>query len=122
MKQKVLIVEDQPIILRVIENQLLKAGFEVVCCNNGKEAQDRFDEQSFNTVLTDLIMPQASGLELLHHIRNVKQSDTPVVVFSEIYIEDKVQEAYGIGASHYVRKPFDMSELVETLRHFNQHN
>jgi DNA-binding response OmpR family regulator len=118
MKQKVLIVEDQPIILRVIENQLVKAGFDVVCCSNGKEAQDCFDEQQFNTVLTDLLMPQACGLELLHHIRNVKKSDTPVVVVSDIYMDEKVKEAYGIGASHYMRKPFDMGELVETLKFF----
>lgn len=118
MKQKVLIVEDQPLIQRVIENQLRKAGFEVVCCNNGKEAQECFDQQSFNTVLTDLLMPQACGLELLHHIRNVKHSDTPVVVVSDIYMDEKVKEAYSIGASHYMRKPFDMGELVETLKYF----
>lgn len=118
MKQKILLVEDQPIVLRVIENQLTKAGFEVVCCSNGKEAQECFDQQSFNTVLTDLLMPQACGLELLYHIRSVKESNTPVVIFSEINLEEKAQEAYGIGANHYMRKPFDMGELVETLKFF----
>jgi DNA-binding response OmpR family regulator len=118
MKQKILLVEDQPIVLKVIENQLKKAGFDVVSCSNGKEAQECFGLHTFNTVLTDLLMPQACGLELLNHIRNVKESKTPVVIFSEISIEDKAQEAYGIGANHYMRKPVDMGELVETLKFF----
>lgn len=118
IKHKVLLVEDQAIILKVVENRLIKEGFDVTTCSNGKDAQECFDNNSFDTVLTDLLMPQACGLELLNHIRNEKKSETPVVIFSEINIEEKAFEAMNIGASLYMQKPFDMNELIQSIKFF----
>ena len=119
MKNKILLVEDQPIILKVVENRLRKEGFDVTTCDNGKDAQTCFDANHFDAVLTDLLMPQACGLELLNHIRNEKKSETPVVIFSEINIEEKAHEAMNIGANLYMRKPFDMNELIQSIKFFS---
>lgn len=117
--QNILLVEDQPIVLKVIEYRLKKEGYQVTACDNGKDAQNYFDNNTYNAVLSDLLMPQACGLELLVHIRS-KNSDTPVVILSEISMDDKSQEAMNIGANHYMSKPFDMDELVQTIKFFSK--
>jgi DNA-binding response OmpR family regulator len=118
--QNILLVEDQPIVLKAIEYRLKKEGYQVTACDNGKDAQDYFDNNTYSAVLSDLLMPQACGLELLVHIRSKKNGDTPVVILSEISLDDKSQEAMSIGANHYMSKPFDMDELVQTIKFFSK--
>lgn len=119
MKHKILLVEDQPIILKTLEYRLKKEGYEVTSCSNGKDAQDAFETNQYQTVLTDLIMPQACGFELLHFIRQVKDSSTPVVIFSDVNIEEKSDEAIENGANHFIRKPFDLDEVMGTVKFFS---
>ncbi len=118
MKQKILLVEDQIITQKILEYRLNKEGYEVICCDNGHDAKQQFNDQDFNIVLTDMLMPQACGFELLNHIRNIKHSETPVIVFSEINLKEKNQEAIKMGASIYIPKPFDLNTLIETVHFF----
>ena len=118
--QNILLVEDQPIVIKAIEFRLRKEGFNVTCCDNGKDAQDYFDQNKYHAVLSDLLMPQACGLELLYHIRSKKESDIPVIILSEISLDEKSQEAMAIGASHYMSKPFDMDVLIQTIKYFSK--
>jgi DNA-binding response OmpR family regulator len=118
VKQKILLVEDQIITQRILEYRLNKEGYDVISCDNGYDAKEEFNTQDFNLVLTDMLMPKACGFELLNHIRNIKQSQTPVIVFSEISLQDKNHEAMKMGASIYIPKPFDLNTLIETIHFF----
>ena len=101
---KILVAEDQPMILRAISRQLQHAGFEVLQAYDGEKAMRMYDTESPDMVVTDLLMPFASGLEVISHIRK-KSSRTPILVLSTVGNDSVIIEAFKNGADDYVKKP-----------------
>jgi DNA-binding response OmpR family regulator len=108
---KILIAEDDPLIQKTVELKLKKEGFTVVCCNDGKEAIERVEEEMPDIVLTDMMMPYASGIEVVTKVRSITSKRIPVIVFSTMGQENVVEEAFELGADDYVTKPFSLTEL-----------
>ena len=94
---------------------LSKAGFEVIKAENGLRAINRFDDEAPDAVVTDLLMPQASGIDVITHVRTKNQT-TPILVLSTIGNDSVIVEAFRSGADDYVRKPFVPKDLVERLQ------
>ncbi len=111
---KVLVVDDDQSFRRVLEFQLQKAGYSVICAENGKKALDIFSEGSFHAVLTDLDMPVLSGNDLLRQIKQ-QSPDTPVIVITAYASIDSAVEAMKSGAFHYLTKPLNRDALLHTL-------
>lgn len=107
----VLIAEDDELILKTIEHKLLKEDFEVILTRNGKDAIEMIEDKKPNLVITDIMMPFASGIEILSA---VQQMDSPpqVMVLSSLGQEDVVVEAFDLGASDFMVKPFSPNELI----------
>ena len=113
-KKRILVVDDEAQIIRVLRHVLGAQGYSVRTAEDGASAVEVFDEWHPNIVLTDLQMPNVSGLELCQKLRAV--SDVPIVILSVRNEEKTIVEALDAGADDYVTKPFSTNELLARLR------
>ena len=112
--QRILVVDDEPQITRVLRRSLATHGYEAQTASGGEEALQVFREWSPDLVITDLSMPDMGGLELCRRLRAVSQ--VPVIVLSAKGEERLKVEALDVGADDYVTKPFGMDELLARIR------
>ncbi|MFC6997796.1 response regulator transcription factor [Rufibacter roseus] len=114
---KILIAEDEPITLATMQFRLKKDGHEVLTANNGQEALALLAEHTPQLVITDIMMPFASGLEVLTYVKKLP-TPVPVIVLSAMGQENVVVEAFNLGADDYITKPFSPNELALRVRRF----
>ena len=112
--QRILVVDDEPQIARVLRRGLSARGYEVQTASDGEEALSTFSQWPADLVITDLSMPQMGGLELCRRLR--KLSQIPIIVLSVKGEEKTKVEALDAGADDYVTKPFGMDELLARVR------
>ncbi|MBR4290967.1 MAG: response regulator transcription factor [Oscillospiraceae bacterium] len=109
MKKCILIVEDDPSISRLIESNLLVAGYEPVCAMDGKQALDAISAHHFDLALCDIMLPELDGFELLPYMQ---ERNIPVIyVSAKADVQSRVQ-GLRLGAEDYLVKPFDILELL----------
>jgi len=113
---KILVVEDNQLILKVIETKLKKEGYEVINCENGKEAIERISDSLPDLVITDIMLPYNSGLEIVNFVKEKLQKNIPVIVLSGLGQEKTIEEAFKLGADDYMTKPFSLSELLMRIK------
>jgi signal transduction histidine kinase/CheY-like chemotaxis protein len=111
----VLVVDDEPIILKLVKEILSPEGFQVETAGNGKEALRAIQAQPFDVVLTDMIMPDMTGMELVQYLR-LHHPDTPVIVFTGYANYEDAVEAVRQGAFDYLPKPVQSETLRHSLR------
>jgi two-component system, OmpR family, KDP operon response regulator KdpE len=111
---RILVVDDEPQILRVLRRGLESHGFDVVTAPDAATALDLFKSTPVNLVVTDLRMPDIDGVELCARIR--KTSSVPIIVLSVKGDESTKVQALDAGADDYVTKPFGMDELQARIR------
>jgi signal transduction histidine kinase len=114
---KVLIADDEPVSLRLLQSYLQKWGYEVTVARNGMEAWKLFQEDDFRIVISDWMMPEMDGLELIGRICAAQRSGYvyTILVTARSQKEDLV-EGMDAGADDFVTKPFDRDELRVRLR------
>jgi two-component system, OmpR family, KDP operon response regulator KdpE len=113
-KPRILIVDDEPQIGRVMRTGLSSRGFEVRVAADGEAGLDLFNDWRPDLVITDLSMPNVGGLELCRRLRKI--SDVPIIVLSVKSEESTKVAALDGGADDYVTKPFGMDELLARIR------
>ena len=111
----VLVADDDDSLRRVLEFQLVEAGYEVLAAADGREALDLFTGREVDCLVTDLRMPGLSGVELIGRAGAVN-ADVPVVVITAYGDVETAVEAMRAGAFDYVTKPFDREQILLTLR------
>jgi two-component system KDP operon response regulator KdpE len=111
---RVLVVDDEPQITRVLKTVLSSQGYQVRTAAEGESALASFSEWHPELVITDLYMPRMDGLELCRRIRAV--SSVPIIVLSVKGEERSKVEALDSGADDYVTKPFGTDELLARVR------
>lgn len=111
---RILVVDDETQITRVLRRSLSARGYEVQTADDGEEALSVFEQWPADLVITDLSMPQMGGLELCRHLR--KRSQVPIIVLSVKGEERLKVEALDAGADDYVTKPFGIDELLARVR------
>jgi len=109
---KILVAEDEPMLLKTIELKLKKEGYEVIATADGREAIERIEKDVPDMVVTDIMMPYASGLEIINFIRQKMNRKTPIIILSAMEQEKVVMEAFELGADDYITKPFSLNELA----------
>ena len=114
---KILVAEDESITLATMQFRLKKDGHEVLIANNGQEALTLLQNHSPDLVITDIMMPFASGLEVLSFVKK-QPKPVPVIVLSAMGQENVVVEAFNLGADDYITKPFSPNELALRVRRF----
>ncbi|HEX2327251.1 MAG TPA: response regulator transcription factor [Candidatus Angelobacter sp.] len=112
--KKILVVDDEAQITRVIQRGLESAGYQVRTANDGRSGLESFRAWVPDLVITDLSMPGYNGLELCERIRQL--SEVPILVLSVRDDEPTKVRALDLGADDYVPKPFGMAELTARIR------
>jgi len=113
-KQRILVVDDEPQITRVLRRSLTTHGYDVRSAADGESALETFGDWRPDLVITDLSMPNVDGIELCRRVRRL--SAVPIVVLSVKGEEKTKVEALDAGADDYVTKPFGMDELLARIR------
>jgi DNA-binding response OmpR family regulator len=109
---KVLVAEDDATMRRIIELRLKKDGHHVTMAPDGREAMKYIEAgESFDLIITDVMMPFSSGLEIVSKVKCNVDRKTPVIVLSAMGQENIVLEAFNLGADDYITKPFSPNEL-----------
>jgi two-component system, OmpR family, KDP operon response regulator KdpE len=112
--QRILVVDNEPQILRVLSRSLASEGYEIRVAADGADALVVFDEWTPDLVITDIRMPKIDGLELCQRLRTI--SSIPIIVLSASGEEHTKVEALDLGADDYITKPFSMDELRARVR------
>jgi CheY-like chemotaxis protein len=120
---KILIIEDEKILLEVLKEELGNVGFKIITANNGQEALDKLkDDPSINLVLLDILTPVMDGFEFLkriHEDENKKLGVIPVIVLSNLGQDEEIKKALKLGAvDYFVKANHPISEIVEKIKDF----
>jgi two-component system OmpR family response regulator len=114
MAERILVVDDDENIVRLLKLYLGDAGYEVTTAADGSEAMSRFRESKPDLVLLDVMLPVINGWEVLHLIRS--EFTTPVIMLtSRDMVEDKLK-GFSLGADDYVVKPFEPQEVLARIQ------
>lgn len=112
---KILIIEDEQKISRVLQLELKFENYETEVADNGKDALKLIEEQDWDLVLLDIMIPELSGLEVLRRVRR-NDEETPIILLTaRDEIHDKVS-GLDLGANDYITKPFQIEELLARIR------
>src|SRR5690625_877186 len=111
---KILIIEDEEGISKIIKSYLEKEGYEVLQAFDGREGLDIFNSEDIDLVLLDLMIPEISGEELIKEIRN--KSEIPVIMVTAKVDEKDIINGLKLGADDYMTKPFSPKELVQRVK------
>jgi DNA-binding response OmpR family regulator len=112
----VLVVDDDPVILRLLEVNFEMEGFEVLTASDGAEGLRRAQQDHPELIICDVMMPVCDGHEVLEKLRaDPATRNIPVVLLSARAQETEIQRGYQLGADDYVTKPFDPLDLVERV-------
>jgi DNA-binding response OmpR family regulator len=112
----VLVAEDDELILKTIEHRLKKEGHEVIITNDGREALKKIQECLPDVIVTDIMMPFISGLQIVGTVSKMTEKQIPVIVLSAMGQENVVLEAFELGAEDYITKPFSPNELIVRIK------
>jgi len=115
---KILVCEDDYMVIKAIEHKLSREGYEVEIANDGRQATEKIKTQEYDLMITDLLMPFTGGLELINLLRNDMKKTLPIIVLSKVGNEETIIEAFKLGADDYLTKPFSPNELSIRVKRF----
>jgi len=113
----ILVADDEMIMLKTIELRLKKDGHNVIICQDGREALKKIEESSPDLIITDIMMPFLSGLEIIGAVKK-QGKKIPIIVLSAMGQENVVLEAFQLGADDYITKPFSPNELSMRVKRY----
>ena len=113
---KVLVVDDDPTMLNLSLSWLEAAGFDVITGSGGQEGLSLLRSERPNLLVTDLNIREMDGLEFCRRAR--ADSGLPVLVFSTTTVEEGREKSIQAGASEYIEKDLDLTDLIEAVREF----
>ncbi len=116
MAIRLLIVDDETVIRKVLERHFAAKGYEVVTAVNGKDAITRLEQQKFDIVVTDLLMPEMDGFELLKHLREEFPLVRVIIMTGAVNLENMLS-CLKDGAFTFVTKPLDDLAPLEDAVH-----
>lgn len=115
MTNRILIIEDEENIARVLQLELQLEGYKADMAHTGTDGLLKYREQQCDLILLDVMLPEMSGIDVLKRIR-ATESQTPVIMLTaKSEVEDKVK-GLDLGANDYITKPFEIEELLARIR------
>ncbi len=117
MKKRVMIVDDEPEVLAMIENILVDEGFELIKVSNATEVGLRAAQLSPDLILLDFLMPEINGFEVSKALRNNELTRSiPIMAVTALTKEQDIERIFECGADEYLAKPFRIDHLLEKVR------
>lgn len=111
---KILIIEDDIRVASLLQRGLTESGFKVFVVHNGKNATYEINNNTYDVVITDIMLPDVNGLELCRKIRNL-HPQIPIIMLTALGTTDDKVEGFDSGADDYIVKPFEIRELVARI-------
>ncbi|MBT8306748.1 MAG: response regulator transcription factor [Maribacter sp.] len=111
-RKRLLLAEDDELLASLLNYRLEKSGYQVSLSNNGKEVKDQLGKEMPDLIISDIMMPYFSGLELIDYVRNELKSKTPIIIISSAGNEENVLSAFDLGANDFISKPVSPAELI----------
>jgi two-component system alkaline phosphatase synthesis response regulator PhoP len=117
MAKKIMVIDDEPYIARVIKFKLEQEGYTVYSANDGVSGLEKIKQEKPDLVLLDVMMPGLSGYEVCQKIKSDNSlAQTPVVILTAKGQERDREQGLSVGASDYITKPFSPNRLLELVR------
>lgn len=113
---KILIVDDDKLMLEVISHKLKNDGYDVVVAEDGYEALSIIDKVKIDLIISDVMMPNISGLGLLSLLKQFYFNNIPVIIISSLDKADMVLHSIGLGAVDFLRKPINFKNLSKLVK------
>lgn len=117
---RILLIDDEELVLKSIEKFLKREGYEVVCVNNGEEAIKKVGELDFDLMVTDIRMPKLNGIEIIERIREVLRNKgkkrIPEICITGYADNELSQKAEKLGVVEYLYKPFDLRDFLNCIK------
>lgn len=114
-KDKILVVEDDSTLSFILKDALTREGFDVACASNGETGLKLFKESGPDIIVTDVMMPKMDGFEMARLIRLTAPA-VPILFLTARTALDDVVKGFEIGANDYIRKPFQILELIVRIK------
>jgi two-component system, OmpR family, alkaline phosphatase synthesis response regulator PhoP len=115
--KKILVVDDEKHIVRLVQANLDRAGYAVVTANDGKEALEKVADENPDLVVLDVMMPYMDGFEVLQNLRrNPSTRDIPVIMLTAKAQDADVFKGWQSGVDCYLTKPFNPMELLSFVK------
>ncbi|MGN7456212.1 response regulator transcription factor [Paenibacillus pasadenensis] len=111
MSHKVLVIEDEPTLSRLLSYNLTQEGYDVTVCDHGGEGLQAAIQRSFDLIMLDIMLPGMNGFEVLGKLRQ-SGIKTPVIILTARTAEEEVVQGLKHGADDYITKPFGVAELL----------
>lgn len=118
----VLIVEDNPMILKALSYTFKHVSSEVYAAIDGMQAKEFYQKYRPSLVIADLMLPFVTGLELVEFIRETELNYTKIIVLTAMDTEDSISQAFELGVDDYMVKPFMSSELVARVKRLQRYD
>jgi CheY-like chemotaxis protein len=115
MTQRVLIVDDEELVRCLVRDTLKLVGYETALAANGVQALEMLEAEEYDLVITDVVMPEMAGFELLKRIKKMG-AGVKVIILTGFSRDHEISDFLLHGADEYLAKPFQVDELLRTVR------
>jgi len=120
MSQNILVVDDDPLVLRSVKRLLDNEGYHVEAVKSAKQGFERIKSQDFHILICDIRMPEIDGIELTTQIKDYHKSqnkpELPIIFITGYASEEASIKAIKLGAKDYILKPFDLEKLLGAVK------
>ncbi len=113
---RILVCDQNKILLKAIEFRLKQEGHQVIPFSDGRSAYNYLTNETPDVFITDIFLPFISGLELVSFCRTKLNVDFPIIILSRLLLNDTIELAYRLGADDYITKPFDLDLLEVSIK------
>jgi CheY-like chemotaxis protein len=119
MPYRILVVDDEPTLVRLMEFILAKQGHTMLVANNGEEALEKARSERPDLILLDIMMPRIDGYDVARTIRADPQiRETPIIMLSAKAHDEDIEKGMEVGVNEYITKPFAPDRLVEVVNDY----
>ena len=112
MSRRLLLAEDDELLASLLCYRMEKEGFNVDVVYDGKQVKEQLAKTMPDIIVSDIMMPYFSGIELIDFVRNELRSQVPIIIISSAGNEENVLSAFEMGANDFIAKPVSPSELM----------
>ena len=116
MSKKILIVDDEISVIKILKIRLEQAGYEVISAMDGDEGWEKFKDEKPDLAILDIVLPAIDGDTLCELIKGEGSSSAPVIMLTGKTLAGDMEDAFKAGADVYVNKPFDPKHLLAHIK------